>query len=110
ESIRGKTIVLCDDSIVRGTQIRNKVLELKAFGAKEVHVRVGCPPLMAPCLYDISTRSYEELAAKKYSIAQIAERIGADTLKYNTIEDFVKAIGIPAEKLCLHCWTEEKIL
>lgn len=110
ESVRGKKIVLCDDSIVRGTQIRNKVLELKAFGAKEVHVRVGCPPLMAPCRYDISTRSYKELAAKQYSIAEIAKRIGADTLKYNTVEDFVKAIGIPASKLCLHCWTEKKII
>ncbi|MCX7706326.1 MAG: amidophosphoribosyltransferase [bacterium] len=109
ESIRGKRIILCDDSIVRGTQIRNKVLELKAFGAEEVHVRVGCPPLMAPCMYDISTRSYEELAAKKYSISQIAEKIGADTLKYNTVEDFVRAIGLPQDNLCLHCWTEEKI-
>lgn len=110
ESIRGKRIILCDDSIVRGTQIRNKVLELKAFGAKEVHVRVGCPPLMAPCLYDISTRSYKELAAKQYSIDEIARRIGADTLRYNTVEDFVKAIGLPKENLCLQCWTEEKII
>lgn len=110
ESIKGKRIILCDDSIVRGTQIRNKVLELKAFGAKQVHVRVGCPPLMAPCLYDISTRSYKELAAKKYSIMQIAKKIGADTLKYNSVEEFIKAIGIPEEKLCLHCWTEEKVI
>ncbi|MGB9641721.1 MAG: amidophosphoribosyltransferase [Candidatus Ratteibacteria bacterium] len=110
ESVRGKKIILCDDSIVRGTQIRNKVLELKASGAKEVHVRVGCPPLMAPCLYDISTRSYKELAAKKYSISKIAKRIGADTLKYNSVEDFVKAIGLPENHLCLHCWTEKEII
>lgn len=110
ETIKGKKIVLCDDSIVRGTQIRNKVLELKAFGAKEVHVRVGCPPLMAPCIYDISTRSYKELAAKRYSTNQIARRIGADTLKYNTVEDLVKAIGLPKNKICLHCWTEEEII
>ncbi len=109
ETVRGKRIILCDDSIVRGTQIRNKVLELKAFGAKEVHVRVGCPPLMAPCRYDISTRSYEELAAKKYSIEEIAKNIGADTLKYNSVEDFVNSIGLPEKNLCLHCWTEEMI-
>jgi len=110
ENIRGKKIILCDDSIVRGTQIRNKVLELKAFGAKQVHVRVGCPPLLAPCKYDISTRSYKELAAKRYSINQIARKIGADTLKYNTVEDFVKAIGLPEDHLCLHCWTEKEII
>ncbi len=110
ENIRGKRIILCDDSIVRGTQIRNKVLELKAFGAKQVHVRVGCPPLMSPCRYDISTRSYKELAAKQYSINQIARKIGADTLKYNTVEDFVKAIGLPEKNLCLQCWTEEEII
>ncbi|MCX7916807.1 MAG: amidophosphoribosyltransferase, partial [bacterium] len=109
-NVKGKKIILCDDSIVRGTQIRNKVLELKAFGAKEVHVRVGCPPLIAPCLYDVSTRTYKELAAKKYSIEEITKRIGADTLKYNTIEDFVKGIGISAQKLCLYCWTGEKII
>lgn len=109
-NVKGKRIILCDDSIVRGTQIRNKVLELKSFGAKEVHVRIGCPPLIAPCLYDISTRSYEELIAKKYDIKEIAKKIGADTLRYNTIENFIKGIGIPGDKLCLHCWTGEKII
>ena len=110
ENIKGKRIILCDDSIVRGTQIRNKVLELKTFGAKEVHVRVGCPPLMAPCMYDISTRSYKELAAKQYSFNQIRKKISADTLKYNTVEDFVKSIGLPEKNLCLQCWTEKKII
>jgi len=107
DSVKGKRIILCDDSIVRGTQIRNKVLELKAYGAREVHVRVGCPPLVAPCLYDISTRSYQELAATRYSIKEICRRIGADTLRYNSIEDMVKAIGIPETNLCLHCWRKK---
>jgi len=105
ETVRGKRIILCDDSIVRGTQMRAQVSKLKKAGAKEVHVRVGCPPLMAPCKYGISTRSYEELAAKKYSLDGIRKLIGADSLKYNTIEDFVKAIGLPADELCLACWT-----
>ena len=104
-AVKGKKIILCDDSIVRGTQIRNKVLELKDAGAKEVHVRIACPPLMAPCKYGISTRSYEELAAKRYSIKEIEKRIGADSLRYNSLEDFVKAIGLPESKLCLTCWT-----
>ncbi|HOK80443.1 MAG TPA: hypothetical protein PK303_03105 [bacterium] len=65
---------------------------------------------MAPCLYDISTRSYKELVAKRYSISQIAKRIGADTLKYNSVDNFVKAIGLPENHLCLHCWTEREII
>ena len=104
-AVKEKRIILCDDSIVRGTQIRNKVLELKAAGAKEVHVRIACPPLMAPCKYGVSTRSYKELAAKQYSIKEIEKRIGADSLRYNSLEDFVKAIGLPENKLCLTCWT-----
>ncbi|HPP67286.1 MAG TPA: amidophosphoribosyltransferase, partial [bacterium] len=110
ENIKGKKIILCDDSIVRGTQIRNKVLELKSFGAKQVHVRVGCPPLICPCKYDISTRSYNELAARRYSVNEIARKIGADSLRYNTVEDFVKAIGLPEQNLCLQCWTEKEII
>ncbi|HNQ35320.1 MAG TPA: amidophosphoribosyltransferase [bacterium] len=104
ENVKGKSIVLCDDSIVRGTQIRNKVFELKSFGAREVHVRVGCPPLMAPCIYDISTRSYRELAARKYALEEIRRRVGADSLSYNSLEDLVQAIGLPKHRLCLACW------
>jgi amidophosphoribosyltransferase len=107
DTVKGKKIILCDDSIVRGTQIRNKVMELKKAGAKEVHVRVACPPLMAPCRYGISTRSYKELAAKKYSLEEIRKRIEADSLIYNTIEDFVQAIGLAENELCLSCWTEK---
>ncbi len=108
--VRGKRIILCDDSIVRGTQIRNKVLELKAAGAREVHVRIGCPPLKAPCKYDIATRSYKELAARRYSTKEIAGLIGADTLKYCSVQDLVAAIGLPGIGLCLHCWSEKEVI
>ncbi|MFC1658137.1 amidophosphoribosyltransferase [Candidatus Omnitrophota bacterium] len=118
EAVQGKRIILCDDSIVRGTQIRNKVRDLKKAGAKEVHVRVACPPLMHPCIYGISTRTYEELAARSYIRkgeidspeklkmveAKVGEQIGADSVKYNSLDDFVEAIGIPKSKLCLRCW------
>ncbi|HUU81149.1 MAG TPA: amidophosphoribosyltransferase, partial [Acidobacteriota bacterium] len=117
-AVKGQRIVLCDDSIVRGTQIYYKVLDLKKAGAKEVHVRIACPPLMYPCDFGISTRSYEELSARKKigegnisSMEQlmdlegwIAQKIGADSLKYNTVDDFVTALGIPKEDLCLKCW------
>jgi len=117
-AIQDKRIVLCDDSIVRGTQIREKVRELKHAGAKEVHVRIACPPLMYPCDFGIATRTYEELLARTYfpegNIATmdelmaleacVAERIGADSVKYNSLEAFVEALNMPRESLCLKCW------
>jgi amidophosphoribosyltransferase len=117
-AIRDKRIVLCDDSIVRGTQIREKVRDLKNAGAKEVHVRIACPPLMYPCDYGISTRSYEELLARKYLSEGdittldelkaledwVSERIGADSVRYNSLEAFVEALKISREHLCLKCW------
>jgi amidophosphoribosyltransferase len=105
ESAQGRRVVLCDDSIVRGTQIRNEVKKLKLAGAREVHLRVASPPLVAPCKYGVSTRTYKELIAAKHNIDEIREIIGADTLQYNTLDDFVEAIGLPREDLCLACWT-----
>lgn len=117
-SVKGKRIVLCDDSIVRGTQILHKVRDLKGAGAAEVHVRVACPPLMHPCDFGISTRSYEELMARKLfregditsrneleSLEEwVAQSIGADTVKFNSLEAFVEALGIPRDDLCLKCF------
>lgn len=104
KAVNGKRIALCDDSIVRGTQIREKVKELKNAGAKEVHVRIACPPLMFPCKFGISTRGYEELIARRMPIEEITKHIGADSLIYNSLEDFVKAIGKKRNELCLYCW------
>ena len=117
-SIKGTRIVLCDDSIVRGTQIMYKVRDLKKAGARAVHVRVSCPPLMYPCDFGIATRSYDELMARRYlkhgdinSMAQlqaletwVAEQIGADSVKYNSLDAFVAALGIPQTDLCLKCF------
>jgi len=117
-AVKGKRIILCDDSIVRGTQIFYKVRDLKKAGGKEVHVRVACPPLMYPCDYGISTRSYEELSARQHfktgnitSMEQlkdleawIADQIGADSVKYNSLDSFVAALGIPKKELCLKCF------
>ncbi|MDH4267431.1 MAG: amidophosphoribosyltransferase [Deltaproteobacteria bacterium] len=117
-AVENRRIVLCDDSIVRGTQILHKVRDLKRAGAKEVHVRIACPPLMYPCDFGISTRSYEELAARQFfrsgnitSLRQLQElevwmanQIGADSVKYNSIDQFVTALGIPKGDLCLKCW------
>lgn len=107
ESIKGKKIVLLDDSIVRGTQIRKLIFWLKDKGAKEVHLRIACPPLIAPCYYNVSTRTKEELIANNHLVEEIGKMIGATTLRYNTIEAFVRAIGLPKNKLCLACFNGE---
>lgn len=131
EVIDGKRIVLCEDSIVRGTQLKNfAIKKLWNAGAKEIHVRPACPPLMYPCKFNLSTRSIHELAARKairsiegHDIDDVSEYIddaspkyrkmvdwikrdiGVTTLRYQTVDDMVKAIGLPKEKLCHYCWT-----
>ncbi|RKY41144.1 MAG: amidophosphoribosyltransferase [Candidatus Makaraimicrobium thalassicum] len=131
--IEGNRIVICEDSIVRGTQLKNfTVNKLWECGAKEVHVRAACPPLMFPCRFCLSTRSIHELAARKairsleghdiedvseYTdhnsekyrkmVKWIADDLDVTTLRYQTLEDMVKAIGLPREKLCHYCWTGE---
>jgi amidophosphoribosyltransferase len=130
EVVCGNRIILCEDSIVRGTQLKNYTIKkLLECGAKEIHIRPACPPLMFPCRFALSTRSIEELAArraihtlegkhiedvreyidcysKKYQrmVELIRKELGATTLKYQRIEDMVEAIGLPREKLCLYCW------
>jgi amidophosphoribosyltransferase len=117
-AVEGKKIILCDDSIVRGTQILNKVRELKMAGAREVHVRVACPPLMHPCDFGVSTRTYEELIARQYFKTRditsmeelrdfevwIAAKIDAESVKFNTMDDFVSALMIQRGDLCLKCF------
>ena len=131
EVICGNRIVLCEDSIVRGTQLKNYTIKkLFECGAKEVHVRPACPPLMFPCRFALSTRSIEELAARKAILALegkniedvreyidhrckkyqkmvewIGKELGVTTLKYQKIDDMVNAISLPRDKLCLYCWT-----
>ena len=117
-AVKDKRIVICDDSIVRGTQIRDKVRDLKDSGAREVHVRIACPPLMYPCDFGVSTRTMEELAARhcfpegtincfadlRKLETWVAGQINADSVKYNSIDAFVKALGVPRGDLCLKCW------
>ncbi|MHC4123610.1 MAG: amidophosphoribosyltransferase, partial [Planctomycetota bacterium] len=131
EVIDGNRIVVCEDSIVRGTQLKNfTIKKLWDCGAKEIHVRPACPPLMFPCRFNLSTRSIHELSARKAirhleghdiknvseyvdqssakykrMVEWIARDLDVTTLRYQTVDDMVEAIGRPKEKLCLYCWT-----
>ncbi len=131
EVIEGQRIIICEDSIVRGTQLRNQTIrQLWENGAKELHLRPACPPLMYPCEFLLSTRAFHELAARRAiraledrDLEDVSEYLDADskkycqmiewirrdldvtTLKYQRLEDMIEAIGLPKQDLCLYCWT-----
>ena len=129
--LEGKRILFCDDSIVRGTQLRDNVKILYDYGAKEVHMRIACPPLIYGCpfigftssksdLELITRRIIKELEGDenknldKYATTDspeykrmvqiIADRFGLTSLKFNTLETLVEAIGLPKCKVCTHCF------
>ena len=130
EVIEGKKMVFLDDSIVRGTQLKDNTIDLRKSGAAKVHMRIACPPLLFPCefLNFSQSRTPMELAGRKaifllegettdlkeYSdpdsekyaemVDKIAEMLDLDSLMYQRLDDLVKAIGLPKEKLCTHCW------
>lgn len=129
--IHGKRMVLCDDSIVRGTQLKDNVRILTEQGAREIHVRPACPTLIFPCEFlNFSTsRSSLDLAGRKaikelegkedahlneYAspgtaryhamIETIGKKLGCTSLKYQKLDDLTAAVGLPRERLCTHCW------
>lgn len=107
--VEGKKVVMVDDSIVRGTTSKRIVSMLKEAGATEVHVLICSPPIEHPCFYGIDTSTKEELIAANYSVEEIREMIGADTLSFLSVEGMVKAIGRKEEGdscgQCLACFT-----
>ncbi len=105
--IDGKRIVLVDDSIVRGTTMGRIVSMLRKAGAKEVHVRIGCPKIIAPCYLGIDMKTREQLIAARNDVDAIRRNIGADSLGYLSIDGLIEAIGKPREDLCLGCITGE---
>lgn len=129
--IKDKRGIFLDDSIVRGTQLKDNVQDLHAAGIKEVHMRIACPPLTYPCEFlnfsrsrsnlDLATikavlqltgqehpdmKEYSDTGNGKYSemVEQIRKNLDLTTLKFQKLDDLVEAIGLPKEKLCTHCW------
>jgi amidophosphoribosyltransferase len=108
EALEGRRVVLVDDSIVRGTTKRGIIKLIREAGAKEVHVRITAPPYAWPCYYGVDTSSRSDLiAARAASIEEIRKEIDADTLCYQTVEGFLKALQIDNAKLCMACFTGE---
>ena len=106
-NVEGKRIVLVDDSIVRGTTSRRIVDYLKKKGAKEVHMRIGSPPIIAPCYLGINTPTREELLASKRNLDEIREFLNADSIGYLSMEGLIDSVGMDANNLCLGCLTEK---
>ncbi len=130
ELIRDKRLLFCEDSIVRGTQLQDTIRRLHDAGAKEIHMRPACPPLIFACKFlnfsrsrsefDYAGRSaiqelegkgarlpdYVDPSCSKYAqmVEHIRRRLNLTTLRYQRLEDLVKAIGLPKEKLCTYCW------
>ncbi|MBN1422663.1 MAG: amidophosphoribosyltransferase, partial [Planctomycetes bacterium] len=128
--IKGKRILFCEDSIVRGTQLSDTIRRLYEVGAQEVHMRPACPPLLYGCKFLNFSRSKSELdlaarrAVKELNgeatalsefartdsegyaavVERIRHRLGLTTLRYQRLDDLVEAIGLPKEKLCTYCW------
>ncbi|GBC84849.1 Amidophosphoribosyltransferase [bacterium HR11] len=106
--VGGKRVVLIDDSIVRGTTSRKIVQMLRQAGAREIHMRISCPPIIGPCYYGIDTPSEEELIANHYDVAGIARFIGADTLAYLSLEALLRSVGDPeGREFCVACYTRD---
>ncbi len=103
--IKGKRVVLVDDSIVRGTTMRRIIAVLRHAGATEVHVRIGCPPIIAPCYLGIDMTTRDQFVANEKTVEDIRKELGADSLGYNTIEGVVETIGQRRNELCLGCIT-----
>ena len=131
ELIQDKRILFCDDSVVRGTQLQDNTEILYEYGAKEVHMRIACPCLIHPCEFlnfstsrstldlagrkailelegtedvDLTEYAIDGSAKHKAMIDILTKRLNVTTLRYQKLDDLVKAIGLPKEKLCTHCW------
>ena len=129
--LEGKRLMFCDDSIVRGTQLKDNVKVLFEYGAKEVHIRISCPPLVYPCPFigftssrssmELITRriiqdfegdenknleAYSQTGSPEYErmVEEIRKRLGLTSLRFNKLETLVKAISLPKERICTHCF------
>ena len=104
-SVEGKSVVIIDDSIVRGTTMKQLIVMLKEAGASKVHVRISSPQFLYPCYYGTDVPSSKQLIASEHSIEEVRSFIGADSLKYLRVEDFKAMVGdLP---LCTACFDND---
>lgn len=107
ENIAGKRLVVCDDSIVRGSTLRQIVSLLREAGAKEVHLRISSPPYRWPCYYGMDTYDRSELIASYLTVGEIRDYVGANSLEYLELDRLITATGVPKGSFCSACFTGE---
>ncbi len=107
DSIRGKRLIVVDDSIVRGTTTKQIVLALREAGATEVHIRITCPPVQWPCFYGIDMPTRQELIGADLTVEEIRAYVGADSLGYLSLDGMVEAAGGPKDSFCRACFDGE---
>jgi len=105
EVLKGKSVVVIEDSIVRGTTSCIRIKALREAGAKKIHMRVSCPPLRSPCFYGIDFPTKEELIAFSLTVEEIGRRIGVDSLGYLSLKGMLDSMPIPGNKFCTACFT-----
>jgi len=104
EVVDGKRVVVVDDSIVRGTTTRGKIRNLREAGAKEIHMRVSCPPLRFPCFYGVDFPTKEELLANNRNLEQIRDFLEVDSIGYISLEGMLGCAALVADHYCTACW------
>jgi amidophosphoribosyltransferase len=104
EVVSGKRIVVVDDSIVRGTTTRGKIRALREAGAKQIHMRVSCPPLRFPCFYGVDFPTKEELLANNRDLGQIKKFLEVDSVGYMSLEGLLSCAVLPKDHYCTACW------
>lgn len=103
--LKGKRILIVEDSIVRGTTSKSRVRTLREAGAKEIHMRISCPPLVSPCFYGIDFPTKKELIASDHSVEWIRDFIGLDSLRYLSLEGMLSSMPLSKEEFCTACFT-----
>ncbi len=105
EVVKGKRVIIVDDSIVRGTTSRIRVQNFRRAGAKEVHMRISCPPHKFPCFYGIDFPNQKELIAHVHTLKEIKKFIDVDSMGYLSLEGMLQSVSLPKNNYCTACWT-----
>lgn len=107
EALKDKKVVVVDDSIVRGTTCKTRIKNLRSAGAKEIHMRISCPPIQYPCFYGIDFPTRKELIASSHSLEEIRKFLDADSLGYLSVEGLLNSVSGKKENYCTACFTGE---
>ncbi len=103
--VENQRIVVVDDSVVRGTTTRGKIRSLRKAGAKEIHLRIACPPIISPCYYGVDFPTKEELLANNKTLEEIRDFLGVDSMGYISLDGLVSCASLPDDHYCTACWS-----